>query len=498
MLPIRAYQAAAIIALLAVIPSAITFAAQGHGLYMTSGVWGALAADLASGQFYRPVFAADGYGGTRYMPLFFVLHSAILSIINHPVLAAYCVVYASALAFVSGLFAFLRASGVSTRLSAASAVFVLAGLSVQYALVSTRGDLLAAALNMWGLALCARALGQANTRRLALSGLLFGLAFMTKFSTLFGLAACVICFAARGRRREAIKLFAFSTITIVAGVFITYVASGGRVLDSFLASASGGMRMQDIASGPYKFLFSARLDFAFLIFFACGVVTLLKRRRTVLTDLPSLAFTLTLAATVVIMASPGTDLSHLIDLTAASIALSAIGMSQFRAPKVMAWSLPAAALLGAICAIAGTVFLAMNADGTRWSQHARVMEAAGDRTGPLLADNPWIPILAGERPFVLDNFALRLACEQRPDVEQDLFERIEHQYFRAVVLNVPSHLRENPQDTDAVWRGQRWYGELFYPPGFHERLLRAYEPEAFIGEYIVLLPKARATTPSAE
>src|SRR2546422_4838998 len=52
-----------------------------------SGVWTALAQDLARGIFYRPTADAFGFGGTRYMPLFFALHAGLIRLSIDPVTA---------------------------------------------------------------------------------------------------------------------------------------------------------------------------------------------------------------------------------------------------------------------------------------------------------------------------------------------------------------------------------------------------------------------------
>src|SRR2546422_2590216 len=52
-----------------------------------SGVWTALAQDLARGIFYRPTADAFGFGGTRYMPLFFALHAGLIRLSGDPVTA---------------------------------------------------------------------------------------------------------------------------------------------------------------------------------------------------------------------------------------------------------------------------------------------------------------------------------------------------------------------------------------------------------------------------
>src|SRR5207245_7277631 len=53
----------------------------------TSGVWTALAQYFANGIFYRPTADAYGFGGTRYMPLFFVLHGTLIRLSLDPIFA---------------------------------------------------------------------------------------------------------------------------------------------------------------------------------------------------------------------------------------------------------------------------------------------------------------------------------------------------------------------------------------------------------------------------
>src|SRR2546429_2533407 len=53
----------------------------------SSGVWTAPAQDFAKGVFYRATVSAFGFGGTRYMPLFFVLHGALIRLAFDPVTA---------------------------------------------------------------------------------------------------------------------------------------------------------------------------------------------------------------------------------------------------------------------------------------------------------------------------------------------------------------------------------------------------------------------------
>jgi len=484
----KMYVMAAISVIAATLLFVLLLAGQGRGLYMTSGVWAGLAVDLADGTLYRPVHDETGFGGTRYMPLQFILHAIMLSIINHPAIAAHMVVLASAIALFVCLYKFLRAYDLPTTIAGASATIAMGALTIQYGLISTRGDLLAAALSLWGVVLGAKCTPKNVWRTLTPAALLFALAFMAKFTTVFGVASVVLFFALNGRLRHAVGLGAL-TAALAAGLLcVTHVVSEGRALESFLACAAGGTSVVDFMLSPFKFLYAARVDVSFLMFFACACMALFKRRR-LLNDLPSLLFVFTTIATIVIMASPGTDLSHMIDLQMASVALIAVQASQSASPKGLKWGLPVAGFAGAISiALTALVFTAIVGE-SRWVQQDRIMAIVGKGDAPMLADDPWVPILAEEHPFVLDTFAVRTASEQRPEVAEDLFAKLDQHFFRAVVLYIPNHLRDYEESINGTWRGKRWFGELFYPPGFEARLLNSYEPKDFIGEYIVLLPK---------
>src|SRR5207244_5186378 len=61
----------------------------------SSGVWTALAQDFAHGVFYRPTADTFGFGGTRYMPMFFVLHGSLIRLSLDPVAAGLILTVAS-------------------------------------------------------------------------------------------------------------------------------------------------------------------------------------------------------------------------------------------------------------------------------------------------------------------------------------------------------------------------------------------------------------------
>jgi hypothetical protein len=104
--------------------------------------------------------------------------------------------------------------------------------------------------------------------------------------------------------------------------------------------------------------------------------------------------------------------------------------------------------------------------------------------GPLLSENPWVPLLAAERPFLLDGFCFLAAAGDVPEMASDLQRRIEAKAFRAVVLSSADvEYRASP------WGG-RWYGDLHFYHGFPRVLRGNYELSYMNDAGAVFLPRA--------
>ena len=54
---------------------------------------------------------------------------------------------------------------------------------------------------------------------------------------------------------------------------------------------------------------------------------------------------------------------------------------------------------------------------------------------PILSENPIIPVLAGQRPYVLDPWMIQLLRRHSPGFEEPLLERLREPIFSAVVLS---------------------------------------------------------------
>jgi hypothetical protein len=117
-------------------------------------------------------------------------------------------------------------------------------------------------------------------------------------------------------------------------------------------------------------------------------------------------------------------------------------------------------------------------DGMR-AETTKVLELARrGGSGPLLAENPVVPIVAGERPYLLDSFMLRVVRRKEPEVTAQLWKEMRAHRFRAVVLDASP--------------GYQWYYDPVggdFGPGFVQEMEKSYELSGQTGSFWVFLPR---------
>ena len=79
--------------------------------------------------------------------------------------------------------------------------------------------------------------------------------------------------------------------------------------------------------------------------------------------------------------------------------------------------------------------LRLGVPGTIRINSSRVVEFIGPTNNPIVSENPIIPVLAGQRPYVLDPWMVRLLRKHAPGFEEPLLERLRNRTFSAVVLS---------------------------------------------------------------
>jgi len=456
-----------------------------------SGTWTGLAVDLANGEFYRPLVSDDGFGGTRYFPLHVVLHAGAIKLGLGPVVAGHLISLGSLIAILAAAYLLLRRMGVQRSLAACACTLTLGLYSQQLALIEVRGDLLPAALNLWGLVVfvSSRESHRVSDRpRLGLAAALFTLAFLAKMTTVFGAVAVALSLLFSGQRKAALRFGGWLALGSAAGLLVVHIASGGRALQAITAVASGGASWAEILlRAPLlmlKIVLPSDLILAVLaLATAAGLPA--KERRDVL---PLAVFT-TGFLTLVMYGSPGVDRNHLIDFDFIAMVFLVASGARGRIPL-------AQAMTGLSLAVVIMVPTLLRQPPPQRATIEKIIAETRSGSGPLLVENPWWAILAGERPFMLDAFNLRIMADRDPQVARALYTRLDARFFRAVILEMPI------DQPEFIW-GERWYGDVHFGREFAEHLTANYDlvtryPGARGSSYFLWRPRASSTSKHGE
>jgi hypothetical protein len=441
------------------------------------GVWLACAHDFLHGVFYRPLFGPLGYGGTRYFPLYFVSTAWLSKPLGSLETAGIAVSGACVVLTLIAVYVLLRRMNVSVLLSVAAVASILSVSSTQQALLGAKGDSLAAAANLWGVLVCT----SSNFRRRAiyLGAALFTLAFATKLTTVFGVAAVFVAWFLAKRAKEAIELAVATGIGYAIVLGAMYVGSGGRVFAIFKACAGGGGSLSYTIQAPIHLLSKALdVDPTFLFFlipaFAFGLYYFLQDK----TDLWAIYFAFVLAVTTVIFGSLGIGINHLFDLQVASVILLVVAISRIATFTEIGTGILAASLIvGLVPTMQG-----LHGDLTRPSfrnDADEVLLRLRNDNRPILAENPLVAIKSGKSAYILDPFMFRILAMKQPALANDLWDKIKHRSFGAIAL-----VRDPATD-----EGKEWYTSTHFGGEFLKDLDENYSFGFKVGNIIVYRPK---------
>ncbi|HET8541757.1 MAG TPA: hypothetical protein VFL83_17895 [Anaeromyxobacter sp.] len=459
--------------------------ASGNALNHVSGAWMALADDLAHGTLYRPLHdAALGYGGTRYFPLVFAGHAALLRAGVGLLEAGWLLSAAAGALLVAGGFLLLRGLGLRRGPALAYAVLALGGFAAQHALSAGRGDLLPVALSALGLAAIARRAGRG---RVALAAVLLALAFAAKPSALSAAAAGVAWLALRGRRRAAGALAAAVATLGAAVLGATDALSGGRFL-AILRACAVDADLHGVARAPLRIAEELVVaDPAGLILVVAAAVAVavvgrplaraLGRGAVPAILLPALWLAAAAGAAVVVFASPGAGMNHLVEVEAAA-ALALGAASRDPAARFARLAAPVAAAAGVALALA--TWRADLRPGRLDELRATVRALPA---GPVLSEDPTVPLLAGARPVVADPWMLRVAAAGDPALARGLADDLARGRYAAVVLF---------EDLDSPGAA-RWYAGRNLGLAIVAEIRAGYRPAGRIGRYHLYVPRARGS-----
>jgi hypothetical protein len=439
-----------LLAVAAAVGACVLLLAVGHvddrfGVDHVSGSWLGLGAAVRDGVLYPPLHDDGFYGGTRWMPLPFVLYGAADLLTGDLLTGAKLVTYAAALAVLLLVVLACRRRGAGWPFALVLTAAVTASWAGATVFLGIRGDAVSVALGLGAVAMLER---RETTRGAVVSGLLCSLALLAKLTAVWPVVAIVVWQLGRSRRLAGLVggVFAGST-TLLLG--LTELSSGGRFGDNVVGLAfAGSGDDRGVLDGARTFYDLALRDQRslwplLLIGTALAVVALLRRR----VGPYELGLLVSLAVLLVVLRDVGARENHLLDATAlaAIVAAGAWPIEPGRLTTAVRVAVGVAAVLGIALAARHTLVPpardVLSGETAQYDPHA--FDAAVGEDTCLLAEDPTVPLLLDQRPVVLDPFMLpRLGGDEAAG----LAARIRERRFERIVLTVrpdvdPYHFR---------------------------------------------------------
>jgi hypothetical protein len=407
-----------------------------------SGTWTALAWDFAHGEFYRPVLSPLGFGGTRYMPLLFILHGLLIRLGIDPVHAGVLLMQGSVVVACVALYVSLRAAGVASALALPFAATPWAGVTYQKFATDVRADYIAAAFVVVAVAAACAARRDSRQRWLWCAGAACLLAAFSKFTAIVFVVPIAWSLMAGGKRLRAAGFAAATLGTWLLLLAALQWASAGRFLQNFQATITAGTQLSDVwRRGIPMFLAQLGEDpviGAPFVLALWALVIAVRRREWSPVD----GYLLTAAlVTCAIYSSPGTASNHMIELQIATTLAVAVAVEQRRLPD---------RVVARVYALAVLVMIVLALPLSWMPSPTRTLRLLGPRQratvdairaeflttpAPYLSLNPNVPLLLGERPMVLDAFNLNLFVANDTPAGRDLRARIHERSYATVIVD---------------------------------------------------------------
>jgi hypothetical protein len=402
-----------------------------------SGAWMGLAAAVGDGTLYPPPHEDGFFGGTRFMPLFFVAHGGLALLTDELLVSGKVLTYASAAGLVALLLVLLRRRGTPWPLSIGLAGALVASWAATSTVFGIRGDSLAVLLQLGAVAVLAE---RVTSGRAASAGLLSGLALFVKLSALWAPAAVVVWLALTSRRALLPFLGAFAATAGLLFALVESLSSGrfSENLREFAFAGSGGESALQGARRLYELaLRDQRSLWPILLLAAAAALIALAQRPGVY----ELAFVAAGGILLVVLRDLGAYENHLLDVSVLAALVVGGAWSSltgrlrdvFRALAVVAVLLATALAARHTLAPDLRTALRHGDDDARFS--TRPLEGLVSFDACVLSEDPALPLLAGYRPVVLDAFIVRRL--DREDAES-LRQRVDRREFPHIVLLAPA------------------------------------------------------------
>jgi hypothetical protein len=428
-----------------------------------SGAWMALARYVNDGTLYPPLYDGQRFGGTRFMPVYFVLHAGLARLTGEYVASGKALSLIVTLLLLAVLFWIIRRLGCPLFLSLALASTPLLTNVGLLAATTIRGNALAVLFQVSAVGLAA---GE-KRRGTILAGVLCALAIFTKVSAIWAPVAILVFLYLNDRSR--IRMFASTFVLAVVGIgSLAQLVSRGEMLANVGTLLFSGTQGTSEATGKTTaytlavLIADARTTWVLIPLAFVGLVAAITSRRL---SVYHFAWIGAAAVLIPVMADRGTDFQHLLDL----VVLTPILVGAL-------WSAgPRAAPSPTVGLIVATVVLWGGGAAYALDLRARTVEAGATLVRPtsaveyglepvlsrlssartVLSEDATIPVARGELPIVLDPWMLPAIERRHPEWVAALAGRIRAGEFDRIVLV------NRFEETDPRFEG--WYAAQLGP-----------------------------------
>ena len=444
-----------------------------------------LASYANEGVVYPALFDGRHYGGTRWMPLQILVNGAAARATGEYLTSGKVVGGLLMAALVGVMVVKLWRMGCPRPIALALAATVVTTKTGLQAGTTIGGDVLPVAWQVAAVGLMTR---EKSRWSAAGAGALAALALAAKLTAVWALLASIVWLAARRRWRSLSELGAsFAAVAAVLLVAVQ-VASDGRMLENLTTFAFAGVSgAGGLARAPNQVLYNLEGfglgAWALLPFAAVAMLTVGGWKRL---SLLQLALLWSLAILLVVYMDIGTGFNQVIDVVV--LTLLVVGELAAR------WASRADSRT--LVLIVGVAVLWAAGTGIVLVQVPEVREAAADLAsaqdvppqndpvlraiGPgdeVLSEDPYVALLLGRRPVVLDPFMLLRLERTQPEAVTALVERIDRRDFDVVVLVVSLEPKSD-----------YWWTDYHFGTRVVAALRQSYEFDETAGRYYVYRP----------
>jgi hypothetical protein len=402
----------------------------------------ALARYLDDGILYPSLYDGSFYGGTRFMPLPIVLHTAVARLTGEYLVSGKLLAYATMLGLLGVVFVLLRRMRCPLPIAVGLLAAVLTTGTGLAAGMGLRADTLPLLLQLLAVATVA---GSRKPAATVAAAALAALAFAGKLSAVWAPLAICIWLATTDRRRLLGFLAAYGAM-VAALVGFFGVVSDGRIFENVFGLSTAGLTgAGSLLRGPTALvrLMVEEATTAWVLLPAAGIAAwLAARQRQPSIWVVSLACCLLVL--VVVLADIGTGWNQLVDLVVLTVLVVGELAGRSRSHPVAGVAVPAVLAAVLLWVTVTGLVVTVGPDAREALGIVRGTELysrwplAGQATATtrLLSEDPFVPLSLGQRPVVLDPFMLRRLQDRDPTAVQRLVERIRTREFELVVLVV--------------------------------------------------------------